>query len=265
MSGTGTQGPGERRAKVANVYDYYLGGDHHSEADRAFAEQMMREVPEAQEVARLNRAFLRRAVTYCARAGVRQFLDVGSAIPRVEPVHKTAASFTADPRVVYVDIDEDAVRAGQRLLTGMTGTAMIAGDVRRPEEILDAAEVRRMIDFSEPVALLLLGVLHYVSDGEDPAGVVARYRSALAPGSFLVLSHGTDDGDPRHVQSMIDITQAGQTDAYMRSRAQVAALFDGFRLVEPGVAFLPDWRPDPAAPPASPRARVMAYGAVGSR
>jgi hypothetical protein len=263
MPGTDGAAQHSRRARVASVYDFYLGGDHHSAADRAFAERMLASVPEAQEVALLNRAFLHRAVTYCARQGVRQFLDVGSAIPRVSPVHETAAALVADPRVVYADIDDDAVRAGRHLLEGIPGTTMVRGDVRRPEELLASPEVRSLIDPAEPVALLLLGVLHYVADDEDPAGIVARYRSALARGSFLVVSHGTDDGEPQHVKSMIDITEAGQTDAYMRSRSRIVTFLEGFRPVEPGVVFLPDWRPSPSDPPATPRARVMAYGAVG--
>ncbi|GAA2704337.1 SAM-dependent methyltransferase [Micromonospora olivasterospora] len=252
-----------RRASVASVYDYYLGGDRNDDVDREFARRMISSVPEAPEVARLNRAFLTRAVRHCAAAGVRQFLDIGSAIPRVAPVHETAGEKHPDRRVVYVDVEPEAVAHGRDLLAGTPGVAMIQGDLREPDVLLAHDEVRRLIDFTEPVAVLMLGVLHYVADADRPRDLVARYREAMAPGSFLVVSHGTDDGAPERVRSMVDITAEGQTTAYMRARAEVAAFFTGFDLLDPGVVFLPRWRPDPGDPPASPRAAVMAFAGVG--
>ncbi|SBT43055.1 SAM-dependent methyltransferase [Micromonospora auratinigra] len=254
---------GPRRARVAGVYDYYLGGDLNDEVDREFAERMMASVPEAPEVARLNRAFLARAVRHCARAGVRQFLDIGSAIPRAGTVHEIARAVTPDARVAYVDIEEEAVAHGRALLAGTPGVTMVHGDLRRPDEVLGHPEVRAVLDLAEPVALLMLGVLHYVSDADRPGALVATYREAVAPGSFLVLSHGTDDGAPQPVRSMVDLTEAGQTTAYMRTRAEVAAFLAGFTLLDPGVVFLPRWRPDPGDEPASARAAVMAYAGVG--
>ncbi|WFE36404.1 SAM-dependent methyltransferase [Micromonospora sp. WMMD975] len=254
---------GPRRARVSGVYDYYLGGDLNDEVDREFARRMMSSVPEAPEVARLNRAFLARAVRHCARAGVRQFLDIGSAIPRTGPVHEIARQVTPDARVAYVDIEEEAVAHGRALLAGVPGVTMTHGDLRRPDEVLGHPEVRALLDLTEPVALLMLGVLHYVADADGPGALVAAYREAVGPGSHLVVSHGTDDGAPRQVRSMVDLTTAGQTDAYMRTRAEVTAFFAGFTLLDPGVVFLPRWRPEPADTPASPRAAVMAYAGVG--
>ncbi|WP_320066139.1 SAM-dependent methyltransferase [Micromonospora sp. RTGN7] len=254
-----------RRARVAGVYDYYLGGDLNDDVDREFALRMMASVPEAPEVARLNRAFLARAVRHCARAGIRRYLDIGSAIPRVGTVHEIARAVVPDARVVYVDIEQEAVAHGRALLDGTPGVAMIEGDLRRPDDLLARPEVRRLLDPGEPVALLLLGVLHYVSDADGPGALVTRYREAVAPGSILVVSHGTDDGAPQPVRSMVDITEEGQTTAYMRTRAEVTAFFAGFNLLDPGVVFLPRWRPEPGDEPGSPRAAVMAYGGVGHR
>jgi O-methyltransferase involved in polyketide biosynthesis len=178
-------------------------------------------------------------------------------------VHEFAEPARPDRRVVYVDYDESAVNYGRDLLSGVPGVAMALGDIRAPDALLALPEVGSLLDFTEPVAVLMLGVLHYVSDAERPRELVARYREVMAPGSYLVVSHGTDEAAPDHVRSMVDITEAGQASAYMRDRHEVAGFLAGLELVEPGVVFLPEWRPGPDDEPGSPNARVMAYAAVG--
>ncbi|WP_051468891.1 SAM-dependent methyltransferase [Actinomadura oligospora] len=253
------------RASVARVYDFYLGGDHNLPVDREFARQMMLRVPEAPEVARLNRAFLRRAVRDCARAGIRQYLDIGSGIPTVGNVHEVVAEVRADGRVVYADHDPTAVSYGREILAGRDAASMVLGDLRDPDGLLADPEVRRLIDWDEPVAVLMLGVLHYVPDSGRPRGLVDRYTSPMAPGSALVLSHGTEDALPEHVRSMTDLSKKRQSEAFMRSRAEVAAFLDGLDVLDPGVVFLPEWRPDAGDEAGSPKARVMAYGGVGRK
>ncbi|MEV4257163.1 SAM-dependent methyltransferase [Spirillospora sp. NPDC049652] len=263
--GVARAAPESERASVARVYDFYLGGDHNLPVDREFARQMMERVPEAPEVARLNRAFLRRAVRACARAGIRQYLDIGSGIPTVGNVHEVVAEVRPDGRVVYADHDPTAVAYGREILAGRDAASMVLGDLRDPDGVLADPEVRRLIDWDEPVAVLMLGVLHYVPDTGDPQGLVDRYTALMAPGSALVLSHGTDDALPEHVRSMTDLSKKRQSEAFMRSRAEVAAFLDGLDVLDPGVVFLPEWRPDEGDEQGSPKARVMAYGGVGRK
>ncbi|MGI5238454.1 SAM-dependent methyltransferase [Dactylosporangium sp. CA-139066] len=254
------------RASAARVYNVYLGGEQNFAVDRAFADQMIATVPEVPIVARLNRAFLRRAVQACARAGVEQFLDIGSGIPDRDSTLDFAAAVRPDSRVVYLDFEPVAVERGRAALAGEPRARMGYADLRDPEGVLGSPEVAELLDLSRPVALLMLGVLHYVADEEHPRAIVTRYRDAVAPGSYLVVSHGTDDGRPEPVRDMIDLTAAeSQNPAYMRGRAEIAAFLDGFQLLAPGVVYLPDWRPEPGDDPGTPSARVMAYGAVGRR
>ncbi|MDL4776704.1 MULTISPECIES: SAM-dependent methyltransferase [Thermomonosporaceae] len=253
------------RASVARVYDYYLGGDHNYPVDREFARKMIETVPEAPVVARLNRGFLGRAVRYCAEAGIRQFLDIGSGIPTVGTVHEIAERTRAGSRVLYADVDPTAVAYGRDILAGHDRTAMVRGDLLDQDGLLSTPEAARLLDWSEPIAVLMLGVLHYVPDSGDPLGLVARYRDIMAPGSRLVLSHGTDEAIPQHVKSMTDLSQDRQSAAYMRTRQEVAGFLAGFETVDPGVVFLPQWRPEPGDEPGMPKARVMAYAAVGRK
>jgi SAM-dependent methyltransferase len=254
------------RASAARVYNFYLGGEQNFAVDRAFADQMIATVPEVPIVARLNRAFLRRAVQACARAGVEQFLDIGSGIPDRDSTLDFASAVRPDSRVVYLDFEPVAVERGREALLGEPRAAMGYADLRDPEGVLNCPEVTELLDLSRPVALLMLGVLHYVADDECPAGIVSRYRDAVAPGSYLVLSHGTDDGRPVPVRDMVDLTAAEQQDpAYMRGHDDIAAFLDGFAVLAPGVVYLPDWRPEPGDERGTETARVMAYAGVGRR
>lgn len=233
------------RPSVARMYDYYLGGSHNFAVDRAAAQQMIAAVPEAPLMAQANRAFLRRVVRHLTAAGVRQFLDIGSGIPTVGNVHEIAQAEVPDARVVYVDIDPVAVAHSRRILAGNDLAAVIPGDVRRPDRILTAPRVCELIDFTEPVAVMIVAVLHFVPDSDDPAGIVKTIRDALAPGSYLALSQASHDG--RHTEERLDAENVyRRTDSQLcvRSRSELIRFFDGFALEEPGVVWVPQWRPD---------------------
>lgn len=231
------------RPSIARVYDYALGGSHNFAADRAFAERVFAAMPDAVRHARDNRAFLRRAVQYLVGAGVDQFLDLGSGIPTVGSVHEVAHAGNPAARVVYVDSDPVAVLHSRELLAGDPRIAVLGADLRDPERVLGSAEVRGTLDLARPVAVLLVSVLHFVADADDPAGVVARYLGPLAPGSALVISHGTAVADTLKAASLYDGGPSSPGAGHARTRAQVAALFGELTLVEPGLVRMPAWRP----------------------
>jgi SAM-dependent methyltransferase len=237
-----------RRANIARVYDYWLGGTQNFLADRDLARQIVAIEPTAREIARANRAFLGRAIQYLAGAGIRQFLDIGSGIPTQGNVHEVAQQASPGCRVVYADTDPVVVAHGQAILAGRPDAAAIRADLRDPAAILADPAVRRLIDFREPVGLLLVAVLHFVGDADDPGPIVATLRDALAPGSFLVLSHATTDDRPdlaRAVEKVYNGSVAGSWQ--FRSGPQIERFFDGFDLVDPGLVPAHQWQPDPAA------------------
>jgi SAM-dependent methyltransferase len=234
------------RPSVARMYDYYLGGSHNFAVDRAAAQQMIAAVPEAPLMAQANRAFLRRAVRFLIDSGIRQFLDIGSGIPTVGNVHEIAHQSAPEARVVYVDIDPVAVAHSREILAGNDFATAIQEDLRRPQEILDHPEVRKLIDFTQPVAVMIVAVLHFVPKSDDPAGVIATIRDALAPGSYLTLSQASDEGRPRAERDDAEeIYRRTDNPLAVRTRAELAQFFDGFTLLEPGVVWVPQWRPDP--------------------
>jgi len=252
------------RPSASRVYDFYLGGSHNFAVDRDLGRQAIRVVPELPRIMQANRAFLRRAVEFLVDAGVRQFLDIGSGIPTAGNVHEVAQVRAPECRVVYVDIDPVAVAHSQAILDGDDRTAVVQADLREPVAVLGDPELRRLLDLDRPVALLLFAVLHFVPDDQDPGGLVGRYRDALAPGSWLALSHGTDEGAPEEItRALHALYRRTPTPAVTRSRDQVAGLFAGFDVVEPGVVALPDWRPEPD----DDRRPVWsaAYGGVGRK
>ena len=184
------------RSSASRVYDYGLGGSHNFAADRDLAERFLAALPSARHVARLNRAFLRRAVHYCMRQGIDQFLDLGSGIPTVGNVHEAAHQLDPRARVVYVDNEPVAVAHTRQLLRGDARAEVVQADVRDPSAVLDSEAARRLLDFSRPVALLAVAALHYLGRDEDVPGLLARYRAELASGSLLAISHTTDEHDP---------------------------------------------------------------------
>jgi SAM-dependent methyltransferase len=232
------------RPSPARVYDFYLGGFHNFAVDREMAGAALELWPELPQIMRANRAFLRRAVTYLAGAGIRQFLDIGSGIPTVDNVHSVAQEVAPDARVVYVDVDPVAVAHSRAILDGDPRTAVVQGDVRDPERVLTDPALTGLLDLDQPVALLLVALLHFVPDADEPEDVVRRYRDALAPGSYLVVSHASHDGRPEKSGSHQGLYRRAGSPMTMRSRDQVLGLFDGFDLVDPGVVYLTQWRPD---------------------
>jgi SAM-dependent methyltransferase len=234
-----------KRANVARVYDYLLGGSHNFLADQDVGRMVVALEPNARAIGQANRAFLGRAVRFLAAAGIRQFLDIGSGIPTEGNVHEVAQQATPGARVVYADIDPVAVAHSKAILAGHPGATIIEGDLREPEKILSHEAARGVLDFGRPAGLLLVAVLHFISDAEDPWRIVATLRDALAPGSYLVLCHGTEEGKPaaaHAAERLYHRSVAGNL--HMRSRAEIERFFDGFELVPPGVVDIPSWRPD---------------------
>jgi SAM-dependent methyltransferase len=213
---------------------------------------------------RANRAFLGRAVRYLAgHAGIRQFLDIGSGIPTMGNVHEIAQQAALDARVVYVDNEEVAVLHSRAILTGNDKAAAVQADLRRPAEILGSPQLRGMLDLSQPVALLLVAVLHFFPDSGQTAALVAELRDALAPGSYVVISHGTTDGQAPHVAEAMGHYNQTTAAFQPRSRAEIMAFFDGLEMVDPGLVPVPQWRPDPPAGTGRQPVQIAAYGGAG--
>ncbi|HVB44821.1 MAG TPA: SAM-dependent methyltransferase [Streptosporangiaceae bacterium] len=234
-----------KRANVARVYDYWLGGTHNFLADQDLGRSIAAIEPKVQAVARANRAFLGRAVRFLTASGISQFLDIGSGIPTQGNVHEIAQQANPDARVAYVDVDPVAIAHSKVILAGNQNAAVVDADLREPEKILADPTVRRLIDFSQPVGLLLLAVLHFISGADDPWNLVAALRDALAPGSYLVICHATDEGKPEVAHAAETVyNRSVATHVHVRSREQIQRLFDGLEIEEPGLVYLPLWRPD---------------------
>jgi SAM-dependent methyltransferase len=239
--------PGEvdvERPSTARIYDYNLGGSHNFAADRRLAQQLNEVMPELPAIQRANRSFLRRAVRYLVDAGVRQLLDLGSGIPTLGNVHEIAQHADPATRVVYVDIDPVAVAHSRAMLAGNANAIAIQADLRQAERILTDPELRELFDFAAPVAVLMVGVLHYFPDSDDPAGLVATYRDAVAPGSYLAISHASQEGAPDGTARAIDLFSRTGGGFHLRSREEITHLFDSYQLVEPGLVYLTAWRPE---------------------
>jgi len=233
---------------MARIYDYLLGGSHNFAVDREWADELERRWPGIKEATWANRAFLRRAVTYCVEAGITQFLDIGAGIPTAGSIHEILTELDVDARVVYVDNDPVAFLMGSRILEGTGWATAIRGDFGNLDAILTSDAVTDQIDFGKPVAVLLLSVLHVVGDELDPHGVIARLREQLAVGSHLAISHFTSEGwSDERLGELLEMTRATSTPGRPRSAAEITALFAGFDLVAPGVVQVPAWRPDSLA------------------
>jgi hypothetical protein len=234
------------RASAARIYDYWLSGSHNFAVDREAGDRVSAQMPHAPAVARANRAFMNRAVRWLVGQGIRQFLDVGSGIPTVGNVHEVAQRIAPESRVVYVDIDPVAVVHGQQILAGDARAVSIEADLRRPDELLARPELHTVLDLSQPVGLLLVSMLHFLPDDEDPYGAVARLRDALVPGSYLVLSHGALEGfEPAALDTVREVYQAtSNPSGQARTREEIRRFFGDFELVEPGLVWLSQWRPD---------------------
>jgi hypothetical protein len=249
---------------AARVYDYLLGGGHNFAGDRALAEQLVQVLP-ARDMARLNRAFLRRAVLFMARQGIRQFLDLGSGIPTVGNVHEVAQAESPDSSVVYVDYEPVAVAHSELILEGNDKATVIQADMRNPDAILNATETKRLIDFSQPLGLLMVGVVQFIPDADDPWALAARYRDVLAGGSYFALSAFTWDNAPAGMAGAVEVFRNSQDPIYPRSREEIVRMFEGFELVEPGIVYTPEWRPERAEDVGDNAERSNLYAGVGYR
>lgn len=230
--------------RVARVYDYLLGGSHNFASDRQLAHKVISAMPDAPLQAQANRAFLHRAVRYLVDRGLRQFLDIGSGIPTLGNVHEVAQRAAPDARVVYVDIDAVAVAHSREILAGNERATIIQEDLRRPERILDHPALRALLDLNQPVAVLLVAVLHSLPDADNPAGILERLRTRLAPGSYLVISHATQDSRPEQLEQVRKLYGQTATPGTLRSQVDVEGFFAGFTLVEPRVVRAPEWHPE---------------------
>ena len=240
------------RPNAARMYDYALGGAHNFAVDRELVRQAEQSVSGVARVARANRAFLGRLVRWLVAAGVRQFLDIGSGIPTVGNVHEVAQRAAPGTRVMYVDIDPVAVAHSRLILDGNPYADVIQGDLRRPGEILRDPTVLSTLDLDEPVAVLLVAVLHFVPDEDGPAGIVSGLVDALAAGSYVGLSHGTAEHNDDDAATMSRVYRRTTTPLHLRTRSEVLTLVNGLSLVEPGLVPVTDWHPDPSPEPATP-------------
>jgi SAM-dependent methyltransferase len=229
----------------ARMYDALLGGRHNFAVDRQAAEQAIRLVPDLPAVAASNRAFLRRTVRYLVSRGIRQFVDIGAGIPTVANTHDVARRADPAARVAYVDIDPVAVAHAQAILDGLPNVIALRGDLRAPDALLADPHLRALIDFEQPVAVLMIAVLHLLTDDDRPGEVVAGIRGAIAPGSYVVISHLSSAQRPDDAaQLSAHAAQRTRVPIFFRSKEQITGFFDGLSLVEPGVVELPSWRPD---------------------
>ncbi|OAA18940.1 S-adenosyl methyltransferase [Frankia sp. EI5c] len=244
---------------IARVYDAILGGKDNFPVDRAVAEELMRLAPRGRQSALYNRALLGRGVRLMAQQGIRQFIDLGSGLPTASNTHQMAQSVAPDARVVYVDNDPIVLAHGRALLAENDHTTVVTADFREPEQVLDHPDLTALIDFDQPVALLLFAVVHHIEDDEDPQGILAAYRDRLASGSHLFLTHFVTHGEETAELEKVMLADLGR--GRFRTLAEITTFFDGFDLLEPGVVYNPLWRPEePVADPLTLTERLVAGG-----
>jgi O-methyltransferase involved in polyketide biosynthesis len=257
------------RPSSARIYDFFLGGAHNFEVDRQAAEALEKVHPAIGLGMRANRSFLRRAVSYLTQQGVDQFLDLGSGIPTVGNVHEIAQRVDPAARVAYVDIEPIAVTHSNTILAGNDNALAIRADLRDAEPVLGDPEVTGLLDLSRPVALILAGVLQYIPDDDDPAGVIRGYVDRLAPGSYVAMSHpSTDELTSERAagaNAASDMYKRTETPFNYRSRSEFLEFFGGLELVEPGVVHMWDWRPELGQDADELDGRVTGFGGVGRK
>jgi hypothetical protein len=256
------------RPSAARMYDYYLGGSHNFAADRVLAEEYMRVLPDMPHIARAQRAFLRRAVTHLCDIGIDQFLDLGSGIPTGGNVHEIAHAANPAARTVYVDSDPVAVAHSTELLADVPHAAVIQADLREPGDILASPILTGTLELDRPVAVLMIAVLHFIPDADDPAAIVEAYRQATAPGSHLAITHATSDYQPELARRAEAVYTRASHQIVYRSRQQILDMMAGYELLEPGLTDLIRWRPEPNAgldPLGGDVTRYSGYAAVGRR
>jgi hypothetical protein len=253
---------------MARTYDFMLGGGHNFAVDREVGAQISKAMPGLGHAARVNRAFLGRAVRYMTDNGIRQFLDIGSGIPTVSNVHEVAQDADPECRVVYVDRDPVAVAHSELMLADNDRAAVVHADMRDPEGILGSPQVKRLLNFDEPIGLLMLLMLHWIPDEDDPPGLMARYRDALPGGSLLAMTHVTGDHQGENLTEATDVIKRSKSpdQVNLRTYKQVTGLFDGFELIEPGLVGCGEWRPrGPGDIADEPDMNMLVYAGVGRK
>lgn len=252
------------RPSAARMYDYYLGGSHNFAVDRQTAQEAMKAMPDLPLIMQANRAYLRRVVRYLLDAGITQFIDAGSGIPTVGNVHEIVHAYDPGRKVVYVDIDPIAVAHSRAILDENSNARIIQADLRQPDRILEHPELRATLDLDQPVAVLLNAVLHFISDAEAPGAILARFHDALAPGSYLSVSHASHIGQPDKSAKVEEVYRRTRDPMTFRSRDELAELFKGWTLVEPGIVLISHWRPEDQVDEAFAR-RISGFGGVGQK
>jgi hypothetical protein len=250
-------------AHPARRYDYWLGGKDNFAADRESGDAIAAKFPAIRTAVVENRRFLRRAVTFLAEsAGIRQFLDIGTGLPTANNTHDIAQAIAPDSRIVYVDNDPLVLVHARALLTSSAAgaTAYVDADLREPEKILHDVDLRRTIDLSRPVALMLIATLHFIPEEDDPYAIVRRLRAALPAGSYLVISHATSDYLPPAL--VADISSGKHGRGRLRTRAEFARFFDGLELLAPGVAPVAEWRAENEPKPRPTAAETAMYAGL---
>jgi hypothetical protein len=232
------------KPSAARMYDYYLGGHHNFEIDRRMAERAITIWPDLPLIMHANRAFLRRSVKYLVSQGIDQFLDIGSGIPTIGNVHEVAQRAHPDARIVYVDVDPVTVAHGQAILSGDPRVDVIQGDFRRADRILRHPRVRARLDFEKPVAVLLVAVLDFLIDDREIHRSVNVLRESLTSGSYLVISHASDEDRRREFREHEALYRQTSTPLKLRPRRNIERFFEGFELVDPGLVYFPLWRPE---------------------
>jgi O-methyltransferase involved in polyketide biosynthesis len=264
------------KPSAARVYDWYLGGDQNWAVDREFGRRVEKVWPLIRPISRQNRAFMNRVVEAALDAGIRQFVDLGSGVPTAGNVHEIVRDrLPEDERAAVVYVDYEAVAAAHSTLileredaTDWAGLAQ--RDIRDPVAVFDDEATRRLIDWSEPVCLLMITVLHFIGPDDDPDGLMATYRAKLAPGSWLAVTHGTctEDAPPERaaeVRRFVDAYRDTSNPAYLRSAEEILPWFGGWPLLEPGLTALPDWRPEQTVSAVEAETRPFAWCAVARR
>jgi S-adenosyl methyltransferase len=241
----GLPGVDQATPNVAGMWDYYLGRNENTDADREAARLVLGAAPDVPLAALENREFLKHAVRFlAAESGICQFIDIGPGLPTRGNVHQLVREHNLNARVAYVDNDPVVLARGRAYLDGLADVILIPGDLRDPGGILGHPELRRTIDFSQPVALSMTLLLHFVRDEEDPYGCVARLCAALCAGSYLVISHVTrENRDEAALGQIAGVYDQATAAMVMRTKDEVERFFAGFEMVEPGIVFLSQWRP----------------------
>jgi hypothetical protein len=249
------------------MYDYYLGGKTNYAVDREAAQAVIQVFPAIEVTARVNRAYMHRVARYLARRGVRQFIDLGTGIPTVPNLHQVVQEEVPEAAVVYADNDPIVLVYADELLDGTPeGTACyLEADVTQPDKVLEAIDASGAIDFGRPVALSMHALLHFVPDDQDPYGIVGRLTAALAPGSYLSLTHCTGDFEPEAWQAIVDTYRQRGTAAQVRSHAEVLRLFAGLELLEPGLVSAHRWHPGPHGAASLTDGQVSLYAGVAHK